>query len=86
MWAMTRTVRRHLALGTCGVLIGALAGCGVTRGDDSRDILMIIPNSPGGGYDLTGRAAVKVMEDQDVTGGDITVTNIVGGITGVSSS
>ena len=41
------------------VLATALAGCGVTRGDQSRDILMIIPNSPGGGYDQTGRAAVR---------------------------
>ena len=56
----------------------ALAGCGVTSGDDSQDILMIIPNSPGGGYDLTGRAAVQVLEDHDITGGDITVENIVG--------
>lgn len=56
----------------------ALTGCGVTRGDDSRDILMIIPNSPGGGYDQTGRAAVRVLEDGDVTGGDFTVDNIEG--------
>jgi putative tricarboxylic transport membrane protein len=60
------------------VLAAALSACGVTRGDDSRDILMIIPNSPGGGYDLTGRDAVQVMEDQDITGGSITVENIVG--------
>ena len=39
---------------------------------------MIIPNAPGGGYDQTGRAAVKVMEDADITGGDITVDNIEG--------
>ena len=52
------------------------AGCGVTRGDDSRDLLMIIPNSPGGGYDQTGRAAVQVMEDADITGGDFTVDNV----------
>ena len=37
-------------------------GCGVTRGDESKDLLMMIPNSPGGGYDQTGRAAVSVME------------------------
>jgi putative tricarboxylic transport membrane protein len=60
------------------VLAAALSACGVTRGDDSRDILMIIPNSPGGGYNLTGRDAVQVMEDQDITGGSITVENIVG--------
>jgi len=54
------------------------AGCGVTRGDDSRDLLMIIPNAPGGGYDQTGREAVKVMEDDDITGGSFTVDNVIG--------
>ncbi len=54
------------------------AGCGVTRGDDSRDLLMIIPNAPGGGYDQTGRAAVQVMEDADITGGSFTVDNVIG--------
>ena len=39
---------------------------------------MIIPNSPGGGYDQTGRAAVKIMEDADITGGSFTVDNVVG--------
>jgi putative tricarboxylic transport membrane protein len=50
----------------------------VTRGDDSRDMLMIIPNSPGGGYDQTGRAAVQVMEEEDITGGSFTVDNVIG--------
>jgi putative tricarboxylic transport membrane protein len=39
---------------------------------------MIIPNSPGGGYDQTGRAAVQVMEDEDITGGSFTVDNVIG--------
>jgi len=39
---------------------------------------MMIPNSPGGGYDLTGRAAVRIMEENDVTGGSIEVSNIIG--------
>ncbi|GGD16347.1 Bug family tripartite tricarboxylate transporter substrate binding protein [Nocardioides daphniae] len=60
------------------VVASTLAACGVTRGDDSRDLLMIIPNSPGGGYDLTGRAAVAVMDAEEITGGDITVDNVVG--------
>lgn len=55
-----------------------LNGCGVTRGDDSRDLQMLIPNSPGGGYDQTGRAAVDVMEADDVTGGSFEVTNVIG--------
>lgn len=54
------------------------AGCGVTRGDDSRDLLMIIPNAPGGGYDQTGREAVRVMEEADITGGSFTVDNVIG--------
>jgi putative tricarboxylic transport membrane protein len=60
------------------VLLAATTACGVTRGEDPRDMLMIIPNAPGGGYDQTGRAAVTVMEDADITGGDITVDNIEG--------
>jgi putative tricarboxylic transport membrane protein len=65
---------------TAGVVLTLVmtAACGVTRGDDSRDLLMIIPNSPGGGYDQTGRAAVQVMEDSDITGGSFTVNNVVG--------
>lgn len=55
-----------------------LAACGVTRGADTRDLLMIIPNSPGGGYDQTGRAAVGAMEANDVTGGSFTVDNVIG--------
>lgn len=63
----------------CFVLASALvAGCGVTRGDDGNDLDMLIPNSPGGGYDQTGRAAVDVMEAEDVTGGDFQVSNIIG--------
>ncbi len=64
--------------GAATVLLVAVTSCGVTRGDDSRDLLMIIPNSPGGGYDQTGRAAVKVMEDDDITGGSFTVDNVIG--------
>lgn len=76
----TGTPRRSAAATVCVLLLAAIAlsGCGVTRGDDNRDLLMIIPNSPGGGYDLTGRAAVQVMETEEITGGSITVDNIVG--------
>ena len=72
---MGRSVRRTAASLLCLLLLG---GCGVTRGDDSRDLSMLIPNSPGGGYDQTGRAARQVMLDGDITGGSIDVTNIIG--------
>ena len=74
---MRRSREGSLAVATAGPGV-VLAGCGVTRGDDSRDLLMIIPNSPGGGYDQTGRAAVQVMEDEDITGGSFTVDNVIG--------
>ncbi|MSZ77629.1 MAG: tripartite tricarboxylate transporter substrate binding protein, partial [Actinobacteria bacterium] len=60
------------------VLATSLSACGVTRGDDTRDLDMWIPNSPGGGYDQTGRAAVGVLDREGITGGDIQVTNILG--------
>ncbi len=61
------------------VLLAPLAaGCGVTRRDSPNDILMIIPNSPGGGYDITGRAAVDAMRANEITGADITVENVIG--------
>ncbi|WP_211296158.1 Bug family tripartite tricarboxylate transporter substrate binding protein [Mycobacterium aquaticum] len=57
-----------------------LTGCGVTRNDDARGLhrlRMMVPNSPGGGYDLTARTAVKIMEDNDITG-RIEVFNVIG--------
>jgi putative tricarboxylic transport membrane protein len=38
---------------------------------------MMVPNSPGGGYDLTARTAVKIMEDDDITG-RVEVFNVLG--------
>ena len=55
-------------------------GCGVTRGDDPSGLhrlRMMVPNSPGGGYDLTARTAVKIMEDDDITG-RVEVFNVIG--------
>jgi putative tricarboxylic transport membrane protein len=71
--------RRGVAAAVALALAAAtLSGCGVTRGDDDLDLAMLIPNSPGGGYDQTGRAAVSAMEQRDITGGTFEVTNIIG--------
>lgn len=62
------------------LLATAVTGCGVTRGDDPAGmhrLRMMVPNSPGGGYDLTARTAVKIMEDQDITG-RVEVFNVIG--------
>ncbi len=57
-----------------------LTACGVTRGDQANGLhrlRMMVPNSPGGGYDLTARTAVKIMEDNDITG-RVEVFNVIG--------
>jgi len=54
--------------------------CGVTRGEDPSGLhrlRMMVPNSPGGGYDLTARTAVKIMQDDDITG-RVEVFNVIG--------
>ncbi|MEL7976342.1 tripartite tricarboxylate transporter substrate-binding protein [Isoptericola sp. F-RaC21] len=73
-----RGARAAVAAALAATLVAVTAACGVTRGDDSTDLDMWIPNSPGGGYDQTGRAAVGVLDRDDITGGDIQVTNILG--------
>jgi len=63
------------------LLAAAVAtGCGVTRGEDPSGLhrlRMMVPNSPGGGYDLTARTAVKIMQDEHITG-RIEVFNVIG--------
>ncbi|MBC2933325.1 tripartite tricarboxylate transporter substrate binding protein [Nocardioides sp. zg-1228] len=76
---LRQRTRRVAATATALATVVLLAtGCGVTRGDASDDMTMLIPNSPGGGYDQTGRAAVAVMENGDITGGSFEVTNVIG--------
>ncbi len=76
----SRRMVRILALLTALVLTAAVSGCGVTRGSDdpnNRRLRMMIPNSAGGGYDLTGRAAVHALEENDLTG-RFEVNNVIG--------
>jgi putative tricarboxylic transport membrane protein len=73
-------LRRCAAVLAVVLLAVALAGCGVTRGDDPAGmhrLRMMVPNSPGGGYDLTARTAVKIMQDDDLTG-RVEVFNVLG--------
>ncbi len=74
-------IRRWAAGAAALLLLATFAtGCGVTRGDDPSGmhrLRMMVPNSPGGGYDLTARTAVKIMEDDDITG-RVEVFNVIG--------
>lgn len=73
-------MRRLLILLSLLCAAALVAGCGVTRGGEQTGmhrLRMMVPNSPGGGYDLTARTAVKVMEDKDITG-RVEVFNVIG--------
>jgi putative tricarboxylic transport membrane protein len=76
-----RQTRRYGAVAAVAALVIVLVtGCGVTRGDDPSGmhrLRMMVPNSPGGGYDLTARTAVKIMEDEDITR-RVEVFNVIG--------
>lgn len=75
-----RRARAVTAVVLAATLTALASGCGVTRGADDADnrrLRMMIPNSPGGGYDLTGRAAARVMEDDGLTG-RFEITNVIG--------
>ncbi len=77
---MSRLKGLTTALTAVFVSVVMLTGCGVTRGDDPSGLhrlRMMVPNSPGGGYDLTARTAVKVMENEDITG-RVEVFNVIG--------
>ncbi len=73
--------RRRPSIGLVVAVIAALllSACGVTRGEDTglHRLRMMVPNSPGGGYDLTARTAVKIMEDDKITG-RVEVFNVIG--------
>lgn len=62
------------------IAVTLVTACGVTRdhgGPGLHRLRMMVPNSPGGGYDLTARTAVKIMESTDITG-RVEVFNVIG--------
>jgi putative tricarboxylic transport membrane protein len=57
-----------------------VTACGVTRGGEEvglHRLRMMVPNSPGGGYDQTARTAVKIMQEDEITG-RVEVFNVIG--------
>jgi len=77
MRSRPHSLRAALAAGAALLTAVALTSCGVTGGssdaaDDGKplsDLRIMVPNSPGGGYDITARTAAKVMEDDHITTG-----------------
>ena len=83
---MGRTKFFRLAAVAAGIMLAA-TGCGVT-GDDAgasgtaesgpvTGLRIMVPNSPGGGYDTTARVGAKVMEEADIAK-SIEVFNLAG--------
>ena len=75
--------RAAAALATVALVTSA---CGTTAGDDEQDtaasgpvsgLRVMVPNSPGSGYDLTARAATKAMEDASLAE-TVEVFNVAG--------
>ncbi|UQS23639.1 tripartite tricarboxylate transporter substrate binding protein [Amycolatopsis thermalba] len=50
---------------------------GEETGPQIRGLRMMVPNSPGGGYDITARTAVKAIEDAGLNG-NVEVFNLPG--------
>jgi putative tricarboxylic transport membrane protein len=76
----------RLAAAAAGLLLAA-TGCGVTGASGGAassaadgpvsGLRIMVPNTPGGGYDTTARVAAKVMEETDVAAG-VEVFNLAG--------
>ncbi|PSK65607.1 hypothetical protein B0E53_02414 [Micromonospora sp. MH33] len=76
-----------LVMGVAAATALALAACGATadknEGGSSNDgkpvsgLRIMVPNTPGGGYDTTARTAAKVMEDAKIATG-VQVFNLPG--------
>jgi putative tricarboxylic transport membrane protein len=68
-----------VAVGALALAVAAttLSACGGVTGKSSdadsgkamSDLRIMVPNSAGGGYDITARTAAKVMEDEKITNG-----------------
>lgn len=82
-----RTWSRLTGAGAALALGLAMAGCGTTADDNSpggdRDtgpitgLRVMVPNSPGSGYDTTARTATKAMEDAGIAR-NVEVFNVAG--------
>jgi putative tricarboxylic transport membrane protein len=67
--------RRLTSLLLAITLLLAPTGCALIGSNDQ--LRMMVPNSPGGGYDVTARTAVKISETTAITG-PVQVFNLIG--------
>ncbi|GAA1657054.1 Bug family tripartite tricarboxylate transporter substrate binding protein [Actinoplanes couchii] len=70
-----------VSLSACGATAG---GGEENKGGPVADLRLMVPNTPGGGYDTTARTIAKVMEDNKIASG-VEVFNLsgAGGVVGL---
>ncbi|MGW4424123.1 Bug family tripartite tricarboxylate transporter substrate binding protein [Streptosporangium sp. NPDC004631] len=65
------------AVGACGVTAQKEGGGGNADGKPVPGLRIMVPNTPGGGYDTTARTVAKVMDDAKIASG-VQVFNLPG--------
>lgn len=63
---------------TLALLLVGLVLLSACASADDGELRVMVPNSPGGGYDVTARTAVKISETTGITG-PVPVFNLTGG-------
>lgn len=78
-----RKFQKLAATGATLAAVLALAAC--SGSDGSAQVRIMVPNSPGGGYDTTARVAAKIVEDEKIND-TVEVYNLegAGGTTGLA--
>lgn len=70
--------RKSALIGAAVLGMLAAAGCSASDGGGkSESVRIMVPNSPGGGYDTTARVAAKIMEDEKIES-NVQVFNLEG--------
>jgi putative tricarboxylic transport membrane protein len=79
-------MRKFQKLAAAGATLAAVMALGACSGSsDSAQVRIMVPNSPGGGYDTTARVAAKIVEDEKIND-TVEVYNLegAGGTTGLA--
>lgn len=81
-----RMLKKLATAGVVAVTVTSLAACnGVGSAGAGGPVRVMVPNSPGGGYDTTARTAAQIIEEEGIHE-DVSVYNLegAGGTTGLA--
>lgn len=82
---MRKKFPKLAAMGLTLAVVASLAACSGAQAGDGAQVRIMVPNSPGGGYDTTARVAAKIVEDEKIHD-TVEVYNLegAGGTTGLA--